>query len=56
MAAQELGLFDNSPSAIEELPIFGDTEYYAPYKPQYSSGSNFPPFQVRYLKNFRFYR
>ncbi len=55
-AARELGLFDNSPTAVASLPTFGSTEYYAPYVPQHSSGSNFPPFQVQNLKNFTFFR
>ena len=54
-----LGLPDNKPSTLDNLPRFGDTRYYAPYIPQYTSGGAMrfygeDPTRVRFLKNFVF--
>ena len=57
--AMALGLADNRNSTIDSLPTFGQTKYFAPYIPKYTTGGPFPPyandpFEVRKLKNFVF--
>jgi hypothetical protein len=57
LAAAELGLPDNSSERVAKLPRFGDTIFYAPYYPRYSTGEDIrwfdeDPTRVWYLKNF----
>jgi len=57
MSAEALGLFNNSRRNVERLPTFGDTEYFAPYMPQYNTGNDYPfdsPLDVQKLKNLQF--
>ena len=60
--ASVLGLTDTRSSTINALSTFGQTIYYAPYVPNYTTGESFPyyanhgPASVGILKNFRFHK